>query len=421
MRVAYLLPDPGIPVGGVKGASVHVAEVCRALVDAGAQVRLFAMRAVGEPPPGVELDLFECPPLPSGPLGEGSRRQAVEEFLGWAEAELAGFGADIILERLSLFAGSGGDLAARLAVRRVVEVNAPVAEERARHAGLALVTQAEDAERRALTGATVLAVSPPMALWSQARGAASVRTIPNGVDADRFAPQRNAPAAAAIRSALDADGAELVGFVGSMKPWHGVRTLMEAVALLTPRRPRLHLLLVGEGPALGDLRVRASQPDLAARCHLIGPVSSADVPGYLAALDVAVAPYHDPGLNEGFYFSPLKVVEAMAAARPIVASRFQPIEAMLDGTGLLVPAGDADALASALADLLDDPIAARALGLRARTRAVTRFSWRAVAAGILAMADPIAPAGAARPIGPAGAAGLAASAGAGGSLRARRR
>ncbi|MHB8460384.1 MAG: glycosyltransferase family 4 protein [Candidatus Limnocylindrales bacterium] len=388
MRVAYLLPDPGIPVGGVKGASVHVEEVCRALVDVGAEVRLFAMRAVGAPPAGVELEVFDCPALPSGAQGEGARRQAVEDFLAWAENRLAGFGADVIFERLALFAGTGGALAARLAVPRVVEVNAPVAAERARHAGLALVAQAEAAERSALDGATVLAVSRPMATWSRGRGAASVTAIPNGVDADRFAPQRNAAAAAAIRSTLGVERSELVGFVGSMKPWHGVGTLMDAVALLAPRRPCLRLLLVGEGPALADLNARASQPDLVGRCHLTGPVPSAEVPGYLAALDVAVAPYDDPGLDEGFYFSPLKVVEAMAAGRPIVASDFPPIEAMLDGTGRLVPPGDADALAEALADLLDDPTAAHALGLRARRRAMAHFSWRAVASSMLAMAGP---------------------------------
>ena len=388
MRVAYLLPDPGIPVGGVKGASVHVAEVCRALLEAGAQVRLLAMRAAGEAPPGVQLDLFDCPPLPSGTQGEFARQRAVEDFLAWAEGELADFGADLLYERLSLFAGTGGGLAGRLGVPRVVEVNAPVAAERARHAGLALVAQAEAAERSALAGATVIAVSPPMATWSRARGAASVHTIPNGVDAERFAPARNAAAAAAIRATLGLERSELVGFVGSMKPWHGVGTLLEAVALLASRRPQLRLLVVGDGPALADLNARAHQADLVDRCHLIGPVPSAEVPGYLATLDVAVAPYLHPGLDEGFYFSPLKVVEAMAAARPVVASRFQPIETMLGGTGRLVPAGDAAALAQALADLLDDPAGARALGRSARSRALRQFSWRGVAAGILAMGGP---------------------------------
>ncbi len=384
MRVAYLLPDPGIPVGGVKGASVHVAEVCRALAETGAQVRLLAMRAAGKPPPDVQLDLFDCPPLPSGPSGELARQRAVEDFLAWAEGELADFGADLLYERLSLFAGTGGALARRLGVRRVVEVNAPVAAERARHAGLALVDQAEAAERSALEGAAVIAVSPPMETWSRAHGAASVQMIPNGVDAERFAPARNAAAAVAIRAALGLERSELVGFVGSMKPWHGVGTLLAAVALLAPRRPRLRLLVVGDGPALADLNARAHQADLVGRCHLVGPVPSVEVPGYLAALDVAAAPYLHPGLEEGFYFSPLKVVEAMAAARPVVASSFQPIEAMLGGTGRLVPAGDVEALARALGDLLDDPSGAQALGLGARARALTHFSWRGVAAGILA-------------------------------------
>ena len=385
MRVAYVLPDPGIPVGGVKGASVHVAEVCRALAETGAEVRLFAMRAVGRPPAGVALSLFDCPPLPSGAGGEPARKAAVEAFVAWAEDELEDFDADLIVERLSLFAGGGGELAARLGVPRVLEVNAPVAAERARHAGLALVTQADAAERRALAGATVLAVSPPMAAWSEARGAASVHTIPNGVDGDRFSPQRNAAAADRIRSSIGEGSFELVGFVGSMKPWHGVGTLLSAVALLAPQRPTLHIVLVGEGPALADLTARAAEPDLAGRCHFAGPAPSAEIPAYLAALDVAVAPYHDPGLSEGFYFSPLKVVEAMAASRPIVASAFASIEVMLGGTGRLVPPGDAEALATAIAGLLDDSTAARALGVTARARAITEFSWRAVAERIIAM------------------------------------
>jgi len=204
------------------------------------------------------------------------------------------------------------------------------------------------------------------------------------VDGERFSPERNAADAASIRADLAADRSELVGFVGSMKPWHGVATLLEAVARLAPRRPRLRLLVVGDGPGLSHMRARASRADLLHRCHMVGAVPSAEVPAYLAALDVAVAPYLDPGLGEGFYFSPLKVVEAMAAARPVVASRFEPIEAMLGGTGLLVPAGDVDALARALTALLDDPDAACGMGIAARRRAMAHFSWHAVAQGILA-------------------------------------
>jgi len=388
MRIAYLLPDPGIPVGGVKGASVHVAEVCRALADAGATVRLFAMRAAVDPPPEVDLDLFDCGPVPSGAAGEQARREAVEAFFTWAEERVAAFEPDLLYERLSLFAATGGTIAARLGVRRVVEVNAPVAAERARRVGLARPDLAEAAENRALDGATVLAVSAPMAEWSLARGAATAEVVPNGVDAERFDRRRTLAQAAAIRHDRGLEGCEVVGFVGSMKPWHGVGTLLDAIALLAPERPGLRLLVLGEGPGMAEIEAHASQPPLAGRCHLVGAVPNAMVPGYIAAVDVATAPYHHPGVDEEFYFSPLKILEAMAAERPIVASAFPSIEAILDGTGHLVPPGDAGALAEALADLLDHPDTARALGVRARSRAVTQFSWRAVAARILAMNEP---------------------------------
>ncbi len=408
MRITYLLPDPGIPVGGSKGASVHVAEVTRAMASAGATVQLLAMRsarpaATAPGGPGVEaglvaggvaLRLFETGPLPRGPEGDPERRRAVEQFLDWSEGEARRFQPDLVYERLSLFAGGGSRLARRLGVPRIVEVNAPVASEREAHAGLALAADARRAERDALAGAHAVAVSAALEPWCRAHGAASVQVIPNGVDTRRFDPSPQAGAAAALRRSLGLEGAEVVGFVGSMKPWHGVATLLEAAALLAPRRPALRVLLVGDGPAAAAARQRAAEPDLAGRCRFTGAVAPDLIPAHLAALDVAVAPYDAPVADGAFYFSPLKVVEAMAAGRPVVASRFDPVEAMLAGTGLLVEAGSATALAGAIGELLDDPARAARLGAEARERAVSGFGWDAVVARILAAV----PARPARPV-----------------------
>ncbi len=382
MRIAYLLPDPGIPVGGTKGASIHVAEACSALHARGCTVLLVAMSAAGDPPPGVELVHLDSGPLPKGAEGESQRLAAVERFLRRAESTVAAFDADLIYERFSLFAGDGGALAARLRIPRLVEVNAPVAAERARHFGLTRRAVAEALERRALAGASVIAVSQPLTAWALERGAARVRVVPNGANVDRFAPERIGGQARAVRSALELDRAEVIGFAGSLKPWHGVHVLLEAAGRLAAVRPLLRVLIVGDGPLLPALQAGIPEP-LLDRVRFTGAVPGSAVPAHVGAFDIATAPYLP---SDDFYFSPLKVVEAMAAARPVVASRFPSIERMLGATGRLVQPGDPVALAGALADLLDHPSATREMARAARSRACARFTWTAVAEQILAAA-----------------------------------
>lgn len=383
-RIAYLLPDPGIRVGGVKGASVHVQEVCRALRATGCEVLLIAARAVGDPPPGVKVELLEPDTYPRGPESEPARIRGTEAFFRRAEPLLRKFQPDLIYERLSLFAGGGGALAARLGVPRLLEVNAPIAAEHARHFGLALRSMAETLENAALAGASVVAVSPPLATWALARGAARAVVVPNGADIERFDPATTRVPAAALRASLGFDRSEVVGFVGSLKPWHGVDVLLDAAHRLAAERPSLRVLIVGDGPRRDALEAKATGV-LAGVAHFTGAVPSEAVPQYVAAFDIAVAPYL-PDADADFYFSPLKVVEAMAAARPIVASRFPSIAEMLGTTGRLVEPAEPAALACALRDLLDDERGARKLGEAARRRARSRFTWSAVAARILALA-----------------------------------
>lgn len=382
MRIAYLLPDPGIPVGGVKGASVHVAEVCRALKANGCTVLLVAMRVAGDPPGGIECIHLDPGSLSRGPDGEPARIQAVKEFFVRAEPVVADFHPDIIYERLSLFAGDGGTLAERLGVPRMVEVNAPVARERARHFGLACREVAETLERSALAAATVIAVSKPMADWAATRGAIATTVVPNGADVERFAPDRAGPSSVAVRDALGLNDARVIGFAGSLKPWHGVEVLLEATARLATGRPQVRLLIVGDGPMRAKLTAWAAD-HLPRQVEFTGAVPSEAMPAYVGAFDIATAPYLPA---EDFYFSPLKIVEAMAAGRPIVASSFPPIAAMLGGTGSLVTPGDPNDLATAFSELLDHPEHARRLGTAAQQRAERHFSWSAVTDQILDIA-----------------------------------
>src|SRR5690606_7054747 len=105
-----------------------------------------------------------------------------------------------------------------------------------------------------------------------------------------------------------------------------------------------------------------------------GMVDHADMPSHIGAMDIAVAPYNP---RPDFYFSPLKLFEYMAAGRAIIAADIGQIPEIIDHerTGLLVPPGDATALAGAIMTLIDDRTLAASLGRNARQEAVERYAW----------------------------------------------
>lgn len=377
--VAYLLPDPGIGVGGTKGASVHVESLTAAMSRAGARVVLLAASVVGpmSTPGSADVEVVQIPvgPVRSGADFATTRTRAAERFFAAAGPHLARLRPDWVHERLSLFAGAGAQVCAERGLPRVVEVNAPVADERARHFGLPDRAAAHAQERAALAGARVMAVSSPLARWAASQGASEVVVVPNGADTTTLDPDRWAAQRAAVRAELGLAGRVVIGFAGSLKPWHGVEVLLDALHRMPPTAP-LGLLVVGDGPGRDAVAMQAAELPATVRPVLTGAVPFAEVPPRLAAMDIATAPYLP---SEDFYFSPLKVAEAMSAGLAVVASDFAPVRDLLAGTGVLVPPGDPARLAAALTRLVEDPAARTGLAQAARARAVARLDWTAVA------------------------------------------
>jgi glycosyltransferase involved in cell wall biosynthesis len=283
-----------------------------------------------------------------------------------------------IYERYALFGTAGLSLARELDIPLVLEVNAPLADEQAAHRGLAFCDAARATERAVLGGADrVVAVSATLRDWLVDAGVAPERieVLPNGVDTVRFAPA--AGARERTRQELGFAAEEcVIGFVGTLKAWHGTATLLAAVALLRSVAPRIpiRLLIVGEGPERALLEALAATSGIADITHFTGAVPHAAVPAHVAAMDVAVAPYDR---IEGFYFSPLKVFEYMAAGRPVVAAGVgQLAECLRHGErALLYPPGDVAALASALRALAESPRERVRLGSAARQWVATHRTW----------------------------------------------
>ncbi|HEX7085686.1 MAG TPA: glycosyltransferase [Vicinamibacterales bacterium] len=228
----------------------------------------------------------------------------------------------------------------------------------------------------------VTACSDDLRTRAVAIGAARDRshTIPYGVDTGRFRPD---PAARArMRSAWGVgQDAELVVAAGRFVRKKGFEYLIDAIARLAPGRPRLTLVLAGAGDLDADLRQRAAERGIADRVIFPGLLLQDEVGSALAAADVVAVPSvrDDAGNVDGL---PNVVLEGLASGTPVVAFPAGGIGAVVrDGvTGLLAPERDVNALAAAIARLLDDSALAERLGREARRWAETNASWAATAA-----------------------------------------
>ena len=390
MKILYVVLDPGIPLRGLKGAGVHVRALAGAFAEMGHDVTVAASDLAGPEPLHTGLRVAH--------ISSGESAEALASVSNEGKAELRSLFQNVeayrtltdlmlaerphaVLERLSLF--SLGALAASRSAKvpHLLEVDAPLADEAATYRRLSLRETARFLEKTVICGADkVFPVSTALRDWVVKLGVKheKVRVLSNGVDTKLFDPSR----ANDRRREFGLDGAQVLGFVGSLRPWHGVELLMKAFSLLAARNTEVRLLVVGDGPARENLMRWRNEEGLTDRVLMAGPVAQSQVPGFLATMDVVFAPYENV---PNFYFSPLKILESMAMGRPIVASAIGDIpQLVLDGrAGLLVPPGDADALASAAQRLLSDPKMGSQLGAAARECAVQYHDWRVVARRVI--------------------------------------
>jgi len=163
--------------------------------------------------------------------------------------------------------------------------------------------------------------------------------------------------------------------VAALKPYKGIRILIEACALLRSRGVPFVCDIVGEGPLRRTLTALIERRGLEQQVHLCGAMPQGEVARMMRETSLFVLPsiVASDGQMEGI---PVALMEAMAASRPVIASALSGIPELVedDVTGLLVDPNNPEILAAAMQRLLGSPETARRLGVSARERVLAEFS-----------------------------------------------
>lgn len=285
---------------------------------------------------------------------------------------------ELIYERHAFFMFATAVLAQRWRVPFVVEVNELVGDERVRKQPIfsALVRRCDRVTFQRAN--LIVVVSPHLKrkIVAQGIGEQKVLVLPNAVNREEFADPAEG---GAVRERWNLGGAVVIGFVGWFVAWHRLEGLIEAVAALCRQSSEIRLLLLGDGSLREALVAAARQHGISEKLIFTGAVPHAEIPTYIAAMDIAVVPHS----NE--YRSPIKLFEYMGQGKAVVAPRTEPIEMVIrDGVnGVLFEPGSTDGLTKALATLINQPELRSRLGGQARRDVLERHTWEHNAAAVL--------------------------------------
>jgi len=375
VRILYIA---GEVVPGSNGGSVHVWEVATNLARLGHHVTALVRRGPGQP----KREILRGVEFVRTRMSFCGRTFPILALCRALRLSLRGY--DMVMDRYVTFGGAGMVLSWVMGIPLALEVNSPHVEELIWR--LDIQCPFAKGALRAWTGSMFrrasLIISPlPSLVPRFARG--KVREVAWAANLSMFGPDlRSTPECARIRKEHDLADKKVVLFLGTFREWHGVLLLPDIIQYVCNRSGDARFLFVGDGECLQRVRRELERKGLAGRVAVAGSRPYDQVPYYIAASDVGIAPYDleaYPMLKRfGFFWSPLKIFEYMAGGLPVVTIDVPPLkEIVADGErGCVVPCRDVPATGDAIVWLMSDDANRQAMGRRARKFVAQYYGWQ---------------------------------------------
>lgn len=275
---------------------------------------------------------------------------------------------DCLYERYNLFLPSGVWVSKKFNLPMLLEVNAPLYDERKKYNGISLNGLARWSERYAWKNADkVLPVTQVLAkrISEEDVAESKIVVIPNGIDEDKFSKSVDHPDR---RDEFGLEDKLVLGFTGFMREWHGLEDVLELLLNRTNR----HFFVVGDGPAREALEAKAKKLGVVDQVTITGVVKRDEISQYVRLFDIALQPDVVP------YASPLKLFEYLALGRAIIAPDTENIREILEHgkNALLYNKDDKQGFFRLVEQLCNDEILRHKLGHAAKqTIKIKKLTW----------------------------------------------
>ncbi len=285
---------------------------------------------------------------------------------------------DLLISRLEAYTISSIFLANKMKIPVIVEADGPVAYEKMNYQDQFWTHQklVDYFEVSALKNSQLnFTVSNQLKQYFMKKGVLgeTIYVIPNGADPDRFRPDLPCDN---VKQQYRLGNNVVIGFVGSFHFWHGVENLTRIVRDTIQQHSSVRFLMVGDGgPLKNSLEKFIKENNLVDRVHLTGLVKHEDIPQYVAAMDIVLAPY--PKLEFGYY-SPVKLYEYLSSGKAVVSSRMGQIcEVIRDGiNGFLCEPDNIPQMCMKISELIRNPWLIKKAGMLAREDFLNNYTWK---------------------------------------------